>query len=463
MQATAAQRFTCSDPRLQALWDKALLASRQNLRFFQDRKVLVEGGGYEKIWLETQPMGGEMYFPHDPEAAVNNVLLFMEHQRPDGRLPGSIALMDGKIVPQFNKLQGFCFPLHAMNLYYLTGESKEYLRQLEDCLIRFDGWLQSTRDTDGDGILESFCVYDTGEDNALRYGDAPCWWEEDGPPEGNAFVPMASMDITSFSYACRSTLKQIARILQNGREEEWRQKANAVQNTLIEKLWDKEKAACFDFYPGGKKRTVLTHNNLRCMYWESFTKDMAEAFVQKHLLNPQEFWTPLPLPSVAANDPLFRNIPENNWSGQCEGLTFQRAIFALENYGMEKYLPLLAEKLFSAVENNGYTFTQQYDPFTGAASLKETQAAYGPTILSVLGYLTHLFGIFPRKGNLRFSALSGPAYTFTYHLNGQTHQIESNGKEAVLTFAGKRLAPLPCGFSYTLDPTGNIVSKHPFT
>ena len=41
---------------------------------------------------------------------------------------------------------------------------------LADCLEKFDQYLWRTRDSDGDGCLESFCVYDTGEDNALRYG-----------------------------------------------------------------------------------------------------------------------------------------------------------------------------------------------------------------------------------------------------------------------------------------------------
>ena len=138
MPVSASVQFACADARLQTLWDKALSAARQNLRFFAGRKVLVEGGGYEKIWLETQPMGGEMYFPHDGEAGVNNLLLFMEHQRADGRLPGSIALMDGRIVPQFNKIQGFCFPLHAMNLYFLMGEDKAFLTRLQNCLDKFD-------------------------------------------------------------------------------------------------------------------------------------------------------------------------------------------------------------------------------------------------------------------------------------------------------------------------------------
>jgi hypothetical protein len=32
------------------------------------------------IWLETQPMGGEMYAKRNMEAGLNNQLLFMENQ-----------------------------------------------------------------------------------------------------------------------------------------------------------------------------------------------------------------------------------------------------------------------------------------------------------------------------------------------------------------------------------------------
>ncbi|HPY93972.1 MAG TPA: hypothetical protein PLR12_00960, partial [Clostridia bacterium] len=60
-----------------ALAEKQL---KNNLRDFAGRRVLVEGGGYHKIWLETQPMGGEMYAKRDLEAAMNNQLLFMECQ-----------------------------------------------------------------------------------------------------------------------------------------------------------------------------------------------------------------------------------------------------------------------------------------------------------------------------------------------------------------------------------------------
>ena len=82
--------FHTEDEALQRVYDAAEAKCRSNLKSFGGRIVLVEGGGYEKIWLETQPMGGEMYALRSLEAAINNCALFMDHQREDGRLPGSI-------------------------------------------------------------------------------------------------------------------------------------------------------------------------------------------------------------------------------------------------------------------------------------------------------------------------------------------------------------------------------------
>lgn len=102
--------FSCDDAALQKLFDEAERKCLHNLKDFGADTVLVEGGGYEKIWLETQPMGGEMYWKRNMTAAMNNQLLFMRTQRADGRIAGSIQCHpDGTIEPQFNKFQGFCF------------------------------------------------------------------------------------------------------------------------------------------------------------------------------------------------------------------------------------------------------------------------------------------------------------------------------------------------------------------
>ncbi|MBQ7656172.1 MAG: hypothetical protein IJS41_06645 [Clostridia bacterium] len=466
-------RFQCGNSVLQKLYDTASERCLRNLAYFGSDLVLLEGGGYEKIWLETQPMGGEMYALHNLEAAKNNCLLFMRHQRADGRLPGSIQCVNGEVEPQFNKMQGFCFPLPALNLYYLLGEDRAYLLALRDTLRRFDEYLWRTRDSNGDGLLESFCVYDTGEDNALRYGDAPCWWTEDTPPEGYGVVPMASMDVMSWSFACRDTLAKISRILKDGQEEAWHDRASQVARALRRGLWDEARGACFDRDKNGKPVDILCHNTLRCMYWGSISPDMAARFVKDHLLNPREFWTPFPLPSVAACDPAFRNAPENNWSGQPEGLTYQRASLALENYGYHTIVTRLGEKLLRAVAENGFRFTQQFDPFTGKPTLvhavshqpvredsgEPIQDAYGPTLLSCLEYIAHRYGIHPHLGQVAFSLGSGEAYEYEAGFYGHHYAVHSDGKRAEITVDGRAVGVYPCAQRIITDAHGRVLLR----
>ena len=63
--------FQTSCGLLQKLVDTAERKSRENLKQFGGRLVLIEGGGYEKIWLETQPMGGEMYAKRKRESTIS--------------------------------------------------------------------------------------------------------------------------------------------------------------------------------------------------------------------------------------------------------------------------------------------------------------------------------------------------------------------------------------------------------
>lgn len=464
--------FHTDDAALQRLFDIAEEKCLRNLKSFGPDRVLVEGGGYVKIWLETQPMGGEMYAKRDMTAAMNNQLLFMRTQRTDGRLAGSIQCHpDGTIEPQFNKFQGFCFPWSALNMYYLSGRDEMYLHQLARCLERFDDYLWRFRDSDGDGCLESFCVYDTGEDNALRYGDAPVYCLTDTPPEGADVVPMASMDIMSFSYAARDTRAQISRLIGDGQGRLWQERAQQVASKMKECLWDDQRGACFDRDNRGKTMPILTHNNLRCMYWGSFSQEMADRFVREHLLNPAEFWTALPLPSVAANDPAFRNAPENNWSGQCEGLTYQRAILALERYGYEVLVTELGHRLMKAVINGGYVFTQQFDPFTGEPSRvglqshavippgspEPIQDAYGPTLLAVLEYMAHIWGVQLQMGEVWFSLGSGLAYNYTQRWGEHVYRIESDGHQAKIIVDGTEQFTSPCGVRLICDEEGKLL------
>jgi len=439
--------FHTSDSNLQHIFDAAESKELQNIvQFTPDMKALVEGGGYTNVWIETQPMGGEMYAKRNLEVALNNQLVFIRAQRADGRLPGMIG-GGNALNPTYDWLQGYCFPDPAWKMYFWTGKDRDYLLKLYSVLEAHDNYLWRTRNPNGDGLLETWCTWDTGEDHCTRYMSrfSPTRWPFDYPPVGDrlpdphdpknfqaywmeykvadpaalptraqVLVPFASMDLMGYSHDGRTTLAKIAHELKNGREDFWLQQAAAVRKRLNEGLWNPQRHACFDRDRTGKVMDELIHNNLRGMYYGAFSQAMADEFVGYHLLNPGEFWTPLPLPSIAVHDPLYRNDSENNWSGQPEGLTYQRAIRALENYGHYAEVVLLGRKLIAGIGPEA-RFTQQFDAIAAKPS-SPGQDSYGPTILALLEYCSRMDGVYldVEHNQVWWSGLEDGGQEFTY-------------------------------------------------
>ena len=505
--------FQTTDAALQRLYDAAESKVAENVvQFTPTMKVLVEGGGYPNAWLETQPMGGEMYAKRDLEVALNNQRLFMQAQRADGRLPGMVIsgetarrrgsdrqppegmiwMPEHDVLADFEMFQGYCFPDPAWRMYFWAGKDRAYLTRLCDALERHDAYLWRTRDSNGDGLLETWCVWDTGEDHSSRllHRNAPSRWPFDFAPIGGrmpdpqdpgnfkkywiehhleklppptreqVMVPFASMDVMAYSYQGRAILAKIARELDNGREAHWQKQAEDVRQRFIQGLWDPARAACFDRDRNGKRLEELVHNNLRCMWYGVFTQEMADAFIRRHLLNPAEFWTPVPLVSIAANDSLFRNVGVNNFSGQPQGLTFQRAIRALENYGHYSEVSLVGQKLLPVLIRNGGTFTAHLDPFTGAPSGPKPDG-YGPMILAALEYISRMHGIHLDVENDRvwWSALrgSGGDFSYTQRWGGQTFALDCKDGQMHARLNERELFSCSAGARVVTDLKGTLL------
>lgn len=252
--------FQTKDHDLQCLHDAAEKKLLENIvRFTPSMKVLVEGGGYPNAWIETQPMGGEMYAKRDTQTALNNQVVFMLTQRDDGRLPGMVIsgetarskdwhtalpeahiwFSEAGILADYEMLQVFCFPEPAWRMYHWIGRDRRYLQKLAHVLAAYDSWLWRTRDSNDDGILESWCVWDTGEDESTRLTTrwAPNRWPFDKPPgaagmpdpgdpdalrsywqrggpgpkSGEVRVPFASMDVMAYSYSARNSSENFRR------------------------------------------------------------------------------------------------------------------------------------------------------------------------------------------------------------------------------------------------------------
>ena len=464
--------FTTTDKLLKKIFDGAEAVCTGNLADFDGRRVLVEGAGYRSMWPETQPMAGEMYAKRDMEIAVQNQLIFLDYQLPNGRLPGMLHVnttgdvenQPGNIVIEpigvtasYGWLQGMCYPQHALNMYYLADLDKAYLQRFYDAFSRYDDYLWRTRDSDGDGCLEIWCEWDTGEDNSSRTrGMMHAWGSDTAPEPGHGHAPQESMDMMGYSYAMRDILAQISAILENGQEEFWRQKAQAVADKVRDYLWIEEKGACYDRDENNEFIDTLVHNNLRMMYFGVFSQEMADRFVKDHLLNPEEFWTPMPLPSIAVNDPLFENTEGNSWAGNPQGLTFQRSILALERYG---YLAQITHigRCFAKGIGEDLRFSQGYDPFTMQA--KGTgDDTYGPTALAMLECIAMAYGVDIRPHEIDFCAVeSEEDWTYTQIWGDDRYTVKKTGDLAEVYLNDKKQFDFAPGFRVATDRQGKLL------
>lgn len=469
--------FKTSDKKLQNLFDKACEKAQWNIAVFGKYKVLVEGAQYKNVWLETQPMGGYMYARQNLETALNNILIFIDYQREDGRLPGMLSYKNGDITAHYGWFQGYCFPMPAFELYFWLNKDKVYLERIYNALSKFDDYLWKTRDSDRNGCLETWCFWDTGEDDCSRLGNSPNSWIYDYPPSAEKIrkmgpeemkaccakiisdfkdfpVPIESMDVMSYSYSGRDVLAKISKELNNGKEVFWRSKAEEVRRKIKTYLWNAAEHACYDRDNNNKVMNILLHNNLRCMYFGSFDQQMADEFIRYHLMNTDEFWTPMPLPSIAANDPMFKNVTGNNWSGQPQGLTFQRSIRALENYGHYAELDMIGQKFIKAVSDS-LKFTQQFDPFTG--TINNSKDGYGPSILSSLEFISRKFGIHLTEDRIYWSCIDGSDdYDYKQKWGDKIFRLVTNGNKVVCTINGKEVCQFSKGVRVVTGLNGEI-------
>ncbi len=453
--------FQTSNAILKKIFDKAESNLTGNIRIFDGIKVLVEGTVlYPNVWLETQPMGGEMYGKRNLEIALNNHEIFMKYQRDDGRLPGMISTLEnGTCRGHYDWLQGCFFATSAYLTFFLARQNDEYLKKLYKSLEKFDEYLWKYRDSDGDGCLESWCKWDTGEDFSSRLEGVPDYFGGEIPPCESGCAPFESSDFMGYSHCNRFILSKISRILDNGKEEYWAKEARKIREKIKDYLWFNN--ACYDRDNNNELMQVLTHNTLKAMYFNAVEQDMADNFLREHLLNTNEFWTEMPLPSIAINDSKFRNIETNNWSGQPEGLTYQRAIRALENYGHFAEVCLLGEKLIKAASQK-FIFTQQFDPFTGKPSLEDEEgySGYGPTTLSVLEYISRMFGVHIEEEDVLWSGLADGSNTYRYTQKwfDKEYKIENDGKMFLCILNEKIIFSCSCGVRIVTDYDGNL--KH---
>ncbi|MHB1155918.1 MAG: MGH1-like glycoside hydrolase domain-containing protein [Phycisphaerales bacterium] len=369
-------------------YDEALRGLQSNIKkvLGYDKPVLIEGGVYPGVWLECSPLEGLIYGRYAPDIAKANHEVFFHHQRPDGYLP-CYVWFDHIGASQIQMVTPIART--ALETADLTGD-EHLLAVAYDACSRWDAWLGRHRNTRGTGLCEAFCEYDTGHDNSPRFRGLPKKCPDDDasicPKAGK--LPYLAPDLSATVYGGRRAMTQMAlRLGKPVDAEMWSEKAETIRQRILQHCYDPESQCFFDVDSEGRFVRIVGDALTRVLGEHVVDQPMFERIYARHIRNPEGFWTPYPLPSIAAGDPSFvRELPPNSWGGASQALTALRAPRWFEHYGKSDDLRHLMTRWVEAILH-APGFMQQMNPWTGEFSTSE---GYSPCMCVLIDFVDRL-------------------------------------------------------------------------
>ncbi len=370
-------------------YDAALAGLTSNVRkvFGYGKPVLIEGGNYPGIWLECGPLEGLVYGRHAPEIARANHEVFFHLQREDGYIP-CYAWMELLGTGQIQMVVPIAAT--ALETADLLGDEC-FLAQAYDACARWDAWLSRNRNTRGTGLCEAFCEYDTGHDNSPRFHGLPkeCPGRDASVCPNAGGLPYLAPDLSASVYGGRRALAQMAeRLGRTGEAEEWKERAESIRALIIKYCFDPEDEFFYDVDRYGEFVRIRGDAVTRVLGEHVPDQVLFDRIYKRHIRNPDSFWTPYPMPSIAADDPAFvKDLPPNSWGGASQALTALRAPRWFIHYGKGEDLRHLMERWVDAILA-APDFMQQMNPWTGEFS---TSAGYSPAMCVFIDFVDRLF------------------------------------------------------------------------
>lgn len=346
-----------------------------------DKPVFLISNAYPGVWMEHvyDAIRWAELEPEMAAVAAAQVKLFLDAQKEDGQFPCYVLDSSNPSTKNYGNLVGYGQLQECVSFSRLCLEAsklnkdKALLEEAYERCSRWDNWLVNNRMTMSTGLIELFCLFDTGHDNSARLEGIP-----GGCPDNDAskcndvdFLPLLCPDLNAVFYGSRMALSEMAELLGKADEAEvWRDKAIAVKKALDEHCYCSEDAFYYDADRNGQMRKFRSIHIANLFQEHMLTQAEADLIYEKHMRNPEEFWTPYPFPSMAINDPASKqDRPGNSWGFYSQGLTALRTLRWMDYYGKsEDQDELLRRWVDALAASDEKRFCQELHPLTGEPS-----------------------------------------------------------------------------------------------
>ncbi|HWN73772.1 MAG TPA: hypothetical protein VNN15_08205, partial [Solirubrobacterales bacterium] len=164
-------------------------------------------------------------------------------------------------------------------------------------------WLVANRDLEGDGLLWIVQPDESGLDASPKF--EPVWGRRSN---GRLGFPLLVHRNRRYDWNARRIREAgqpvLCEVLTN---TFWSLSLRALGRpsatpALVERLWDERRGLFFDEAMPGGRVPVKTWASLAPLALPDLPEEIGRRLVEEHLLNEQEFWTPVAPPSVAADE-----------------------------------------------------------------------------------------------------------------------------------------------------------------
>ncbi len=355
-----------------------------NIKCFKGhtKPVFLISNTYPGVWLEHAydsvflAKMDNLYL----ELAKNTLNLFLNNQKENGQIPCYVIDMGAskafKSEFGFSQIQECVSFTRLCYEYYEMSNDMIFLEYAYKKCKKWQNWYETYRMNKSSGLIEMFCGFDTGHDNSCRmegvkYKGEAKKCDASQHPEGDEILPIIAPDINAVYYGTLKALADMAKVLGEYNEVKiWDEKAEELKAALMQICFDKDDTFFYDIDKNGNKRKHLSISITNILSEHLPNSQLAKEIFEKHLKNPNEFYTEYPFPAVAKSDPGFaRNKDGNSWNYYSQALTILRCTRWMDFYGFSKDFDIiLAKWVRQWTFSKEIKFGQELDPFSGKPS-----------------------------------------------------------------------------------------------
>lgn len=367
-----------------------LLNNRRKIKGFQYTVPSPENYPYQ--WLWDSCFHAIIYTHFSVDNAKREILSLLSKQFENGLIPHMIY---------WEKDQSTSFPVikwgkkdtsaitqppmvaYAVWAIYQKDKDKSFIKKVYPHLYHFYRYLLTERDPHGNQLIGIMNPDESGEDNSPRF-DIPLGLPPvhvlkenskrrlglvaqnieckfDAPFCMRNFFWVKDVPFNAIIVENLRRLSQIAASL--GYSEDAVFFASEAENISLamRKLMLEDDLFWSTFGESYQKIKVKTWAIFAPLFAKIPTKKEAENLVKKHLLNPKEFWTKFPVPTVSISEPSFD--PQGFWRGPTWIATNWFIYKGLLNYGFLDVAEQIKKTSVRLIQRSG--FREYFNPQTG--------------------------------------------------------------------------------------------------